>query len=113
MMYVEDAVKKGNRYTRMRNHKRIAQKKWIINWSWRFGSSRDFSVIENRYYTEPYRSKLKYWKLYYVSGSRKLAKMSTNRKIRQRFRDMPIDEDTTACRNSDYRRTEDYWWIVW
>lgn len=62
----------------------------------------------------------KFWKRYYLSGCRKMAKQKTNRKIRNDFKknlSRLIDEDHECHigleRGGEYRKVVDYDWFIW
>lgn len=59
----------------------------------------------NSYY-DFYCDKEKYWKFCYLSGCRKFAKRSTNRKIRN-------NKKLELKNPSDYRKVFDYDWTIW
>ena len=57
-----------------------------------------------------------YWRIYYLTGPRQYAKKCTDRRIRQKYRQMihHMDpEDVTALRGSDYEKEFDYNWEIW
>ena len=58
----------------------------------------------------------RYWRKVYVTGSRRLAKEQTNRKIRRTFRDQIQKaeyDNIPACRGADYQKYYDYMWTIW
>lgn len=69
-----------------------------------------------RRWLDPRNDGYKYWRRWYLSGNRKIARRSTERKIRQVFREMlhRMDpEDVRGDSNSDYRKRHDFWWEIW
>ena len=57
-----------------------------------------------------------YWGEYFLSGMRQYAKKYSDKRIRQKYRQMikKMDpEDVTAPRGADYEKEYDYWWTIW
>lgn len=57
-----------------------------------------------------------YWNEFYLSGPRGFAKRSTNRRIRQQYREMIANndpEDIMAHQGSEYQKEFDYAWTIW
>ena len=57
-----------------------------------------------------------YWKVYYLTGSRQYAKKYSDKRIRQKYRQMIAHmdpEDVTAPRGADYEKEYDYAYTIW
>lgn len=101
-----------NRYENKRNHKRHIKRKFSTGWFCCGSSEASYDGIirdcENLGWEIP-----KYWKVYYLSGPRKMAKQQTSRRIRRIYREMLKDGEAYALSNAAYRKTFDYCWTVW
>ena len=87
-------------YNRKKIHKKVLNRKHYYRWS------------EYDGYVSPDR---KYWKEFYLTGPRKVAKTCTNRKLRRIYNsyDMLHKEDIARPTNAMYRKYFDYWWTVY
>ena len=57
-----------------------------------------------------------YWTEWYMSGRRQYAKKYSDKRIRQKYRQMISNmdpEDVTTLRGADYEKEYDYAWTVW
>lgn len=57
-----------------------------------------------------------YWKTWYISGTRAYARQSTNRRIRQKYRELigrGEFEDICVLSGGEYEKEFDYWWTVY
>lgn len=97
-----------NRYTNKCKHKAI-QKRRHFRW-WGYYETEGYKGQELPGYTN------KYWKDFYLSGSRQYAKEETNAKIRSFFRNKLNGhdfEDLNAMSGSDYQKEYDFEWTLW
>ena len=108
-----------NRYARKRLHKRKLKYQHAKNWFYggAYGQPElaKQQMEERAEPNEPNKG-YKYWQTYYLSGPRALAKQSTNRKIRTKYRLMIKRgdyEDIKAPAGADYEKEFDYNWTVW
>lgn len=57
-----------------------------------------------------------YWKIYYLTGRRQYAKKYSDRRIRQKYRQIMHNadpEDITALQGSDYEKEYDYYYTIY
>lgn len=57
-----------------------------------------------------------YWETWYISGTRAYAKQCTNRRIRQKYRELigrGEFEDICVLSGGEYGKEFDYWWTVY
>ena len=57
-----------------------------------------------------------YWQEWYMTGSRQYAKKYSDKRIRQKYRQLIRNtdpEDITAPRGADYEKEYDYVWTIW
>ena len=118
-----------NRYAKLRRHKRYLKQRhanaycrWNVHDDER-KCKEDFEedkILGSRFMLHDLRNNgYRYWRNYYLSGTRKFAKESTNRKIRAKYRDLirnkPIEylSDVPAPQGSDYEKEFDYFWTLW
>ena len=92
--------KRVNGYHRKKIHKRILKKKHRIWYA--------------DYHTDNTNADKEYWKQFYLTGPRKVAKDCTNRKIRRTYNkyNMLNTEDMARPTNAMYRKYFDYWWTI-
>lgn len=119
---------KTNRYARKRKHKRELEKKFAKGYSYGSGQY-DVGWLKRKLIDEaenaddwwsrkhpPRNRGWEYWKTYYLSGRRQMAKKYTDKCIRQKYRQMIHHydpEDVTAPRGADYEKEYDYFWTIW
>ena len=116
--------RKLNRHARKRKHKQAMKERYAKKF-FLMRSKCDWNTLKIVFEDYiPYKSRhpLDYWKEYHISGARRYAKDETNNKVRSDWRAdasralslYDIDDDETyVLRNSDYRKTFDYFWTVW
>ncbi len=121
---------KTNRYTRKRKHKQILEKQYANQYHYGRSSPCDVRLLRDKltreaeeeadswwYRKHPPRNKgWEYWRIYYLTGMRQFAKKFSDKRIRQKYRQMikKMDpEDVTAPRGSDYEKEFDYNWTIW
>ena len=118
---------KTNRYTRKRKHKRILEKQYANQYHYGRSLPCDVRLLRDKLTREaeeeadswwhPPRNKgWEYWRIYYLTSRRQFAKKFSDKRIRQKYRQMikKMDpEDVTAPRGSDYEKEFDYNWIIW
>ena len=120
---------KMNRYAKKRRHKRKLEKLYAEKYH--YGGTGSYSVewLRDRLIREaeeddsywrrkhPPRNKgWEYWQIYYLSGRRQYAKKYTDKRIRQKYRQMiqKLDpDDVTAPSGADYEKEFDYDWTIW
>lgn len=117
-----------NRYALKRRHKRKIKKKHMLRYSG--GADQNLKIFEDRLRRDaeeyadtwwrrkhpPRNGGYEYWGECYLSGRRKFAKKFSDKRIRQKYRQMirNLDpEDVTAPRGSDYEKEFDYAWTIW
>lgn len=91
-----------NRYERKMEHKRTMKRRRLIE-----------AGFEERFLRGD-----KYWKEFYLSGRKGLAKDESNRRVRAVYRELLAvladgGEDVPALQRAEYRKIYDYWWTVW
>lgn len=122
---------KMNRYARKRRHKRNLEKRFTNQYHYGRGSSpgsvrvlRDKLMREAEenadswwYRKHPPRNKgWEYWQLCYLTEMRQYAKKYSDKRIRQKYRQMikKMDpEDVPAPKGADYEKEFDYNWVIW
>jgi len=119
-------MSKLNRYARKRKHKRELEKGYAT----RYGTYSNTRLLQDRLEREaeeredswwfrkhpPRNNGWEYWKSFYLSGCRQYAKKYSDKRIRQKYRQMikKFDhDDVTAPRGADYEKEFDYNWTVW
>ena len=119
---------KVNRYAQKRQHKRKMQKRYMLKYS--FGRDHNLTEFRDRLIREaeeyadtwwgkkhpPRNEGYEYWDEFFYSGMRQYAKKFSDKRIRQKYRQMikKMDpEDVTAPRGADYEKEFDYWWTIW
>lgn len=117
----------ANRYARKRRHKRELEKKYAKKYAYGSGQY-DVQWLREKLRREaqednwwirkhpPKNNGWEYWRIYYLSGRRGYAKKYSDKRIRQKYRQMirHLDlEDVTALRGSDYEKEYDYNWTIW
>lgn len=118
-MYENGARVKG--YAKKRLHKRKLKKRFLGSmWGYpQYKSYEDYLANHKPYYFGwgyDFEPNQKYWQKVYVTGSRKLAKDQTNRKIRRKFRDEIQKgeyDSLPACHGAEYQKYFDYMWTIW
>lgn len=115
-----------NRHAQKRRHKLEMQKRYMRKNS----RLRNLKLLEDekrRYVEEneeewwlrkhpPRNGGWEYWSDWSISGRRQFAKKFSDKRIRQKYRQMirNIDpEDVTALRGADYEKEFDYAWTIW
>ena len=123
-MIMYENGRKLNRHARKRKHKQAMKERYAKKF-FLMRSQCDWNTLKIAFEDYiPYKSRhpLDYWKEYHISGARRYAKDETNNKVRSDWRAdasralslYDIDDDETyVLRNSDYRKTFDYFWTVW
>ena len=119
-------MRRKDRYLAKRMHKLKLQKKYMKRYDW--GRTQNLKLFQDHLIEEaskdswwlrkhpPRNHGWEYWKTCYYSGRRKVAKEGTNRRIRQKYRQMISNmdpEDVTAPSGSDYEKEYDYFWTIW
>ncbi len=121
-----------NRYARMRRHKRHLKQLHANKYNRYYISAdeqeekesyRKYADEDNlwlRRFCDPRNDGYTYWCTFYISGPRKYAKSSTNRKIRSKFKSMGLKhmnaealEDVMTMRGADYEKEFDYFWEIY
>ena len=103
----------SNRYGRKCKHKDVMKRNFCASY-YRAYSKNAWDRIKNQ--DNDTWWKKRYWLTYYLSGCRKIAKKSTNRKIRGIYRNITNAAELdilTALSNADYRKYFDYDWTIW
>lgn len=116
-----------NRYAMKRKHKRELEKKYATQY--RFGSPCNVRILrdelmrkaeeEDSWWLKKYPPRnngWEYWKSWDLSGARGYAKKYSDKRIRQRYREMikKMDpEEIIAPRGADYEKEYDYLWTIW
>ena len=118
---------RDNRYAQKRKHKQKLQEHYATLYAYPYRSVnklRDYLILEaeadkDTYWRRkhpPRNHGWEYWRIYYVTGRRKIAKKYTNKAIRQKYR-MTLHtedlEDIQAMKGSDYEKEFDYAWTIW
>lgn len=119
-----------NRYSRKRRHKRIMKKKYLMHHGYRTNEAA-FLEEYSRYPWPPKSHRNRndgytYWDDYTFSKRRRFAKQSSDRRVRQRYRNLLSDlsledldlvcdvlEDVRALRHAEYQDLFDYAWEIW
>lgn len=107
--------KRVNGYHRKRIHKQESKNKFAKTW-WYGNSAGDWNQMVIDYLRDPEYRSLDYWKTFYLSGCRKVAKTSTSRRLRNIFKSYVAREDydnIPVLNNADYRKYFDYDWTIW
>ena len=119
---------KTNRYARKRMHKREMEKQYAKKYAYGRPGMYNVCILRDRLEREaqedtwwrrkhpPRNNGWEYWRTYYLSGMRGYAKKYSDKRIRQKYRQMirQLDpEDITALRGSDYEKEYDYNWTIW
>lgn len=117
---------KTNRYARKKRHKRKMEEEYATKY-W-FGCPCNVKLLrdklkndacEDNWYNRrhpPRNNGWEYWKIWYISGARQYAKKYSDKRIRQKYRQMirKYDpDDVTAPKGADYEKEYDYNWTVW
>lgn len=113
-----------NRHAKMRKHKRYTKEKHSDQMTGGRVSNLKLYADKCRDYWGDYHGGDRnggyhYWETLYLTGSRKFAKQSTNRKIRAQYRsalssaDINDLVDVQALSGSDYEKAFDYAWTLW
>ena len=119
-----------NRYARKRRHKRKMQKHYAEKYYYGGTRPADVRTLRDKLMREaeeddgsvwrkkhPPRNKgWEYWRVYYLTGPRQYAKKYTDKRIRQKYRQMlsRMDhEDIVALNGSDYEKEFDYSYTIW
>lgn len=111
--------KRVNNYSKKRLHKQKMKNHFAKIWFW--GSAEmSYNTIERFYNRRFPGESIDYWKRWYFSGKRRLAKDNTNRKLRQLGREhcqkakiADIEEMARLPQGSEYQKYFDYGWEVW
>lgn len=101
-------------HAKERLHKRKMKKRYAKKYSWG-NSCREWEILEIEYQDMVLDSRyhpLNYWRDYYLSDMRKIAKKATSRRIR-RTMNQATEEDYLILRGADYRKYFDYDWFIW
>lgn len=112
VIIVYENGKQINHYANKMIHKRKLKDKYRRSW---IGNPRCASWEDYFAHADDWDD-LKYWKEWYLSGSRRFAKCCTNSALRSGFREEFSHEDYEnmyAPQNSEYKRLFDYMWSVW
>lgn len=119
---------KTNRYARKRMHKREMEKQYAKRYAYGRPGMYNVRILRDRLEREanedtwwnrkhPARNHgWEYWKTCYLSGMRGYAKKYSDKRIRQKYRQMikHFDpEDVYAPRGADYEKEYDYACTVW
>ena len=121
---------KMNRYAKKRKHKRELEKKYARNYAYGRRGMYDVRYLRGKLMREaeekedswwrrkhPARNHgWEYWRTYYYSGMRGYAKKYSDKRIRQKYRQMISKydpEDVTAPQGADYEKEYDYAWTIW
>lgn len=114
-------------YAQKRKHKRIMQKKYTTQyWNGRYSAQELRDKLEREaeedagsYWSRkhpPRNNGWEYWRLYYLTGKRQYAKKYSDKRIRQKYRQMISHgdpEDVSVPRRADYQKEYDYNWTIW
>ncbi len=120
---------KTNRYARKRRHKRELEKRYARQYMYGCGEY-SVPVLRNRLIAEaekdadtwwgrkhPARNRgWEYWRTYYLSGRRGFAKKYSDKRIRQKYRQLIHrcdPEDVPAPKGAEYEKDFDYDWTIW
>lgn len=115
-----------NRHALKRRHKLEMQKRYMR----KYGGPHSLKMFEDEQrrkeeeYADTYWGRKhpgrnggwEYWTEWFMSGRRQYAKKYSDKRIRQKYRQMikKMDpEDVTAPRGADYEKEYDYAWTVW
>lgn len=110
-------MRKINRHAQMRKHKREMKKRFGILYCWNSTNTtlaREECEREKEWRGCDRNNGYVYWKTFYLTGCRHMARNLTNRTIRSAFRNMLHNlnedniEDVCAMRGSDYTKVVDY-----
>lgn len=118
---------KRTRYSQKLKHKREMEKKYATRYM--FGRPCNVRRLRDKLEREaeesdswwlkkhpPRNNGWEYWKQWDLSGMRGYAKKYSDKRIRQRYREMikKMDhEEITAPRGADYEKEYDYLWTIW
>ena len=121
---------KTNRFSRKRLHKRKLEQRFAR--SYFYGTTapgdvrllrdklmRDFDEEQDSWWMKkhpPRNHGWEYWKTYYLTGRRQYAKKYSDKRIRQKYRQMISKydpEEVTAPKGADYEKEFDYDWTIW
>ena len=117
---------KRNRYAQKRQHKREMKKRYMRKYA--CGVYHNLKLFEDKLREEgsqdtlwnrkhpPRNGGYEYWDEFFYSGKRQYAKKYSDKRIRQKYRQLikKLDhEDVTAPRGADYEKEYDYWWTIW
>ena len=94
----------STRYTNKRIHKRKMEKKFANHWYYGRTRPGDVKLLREQLMREA------------ETGRRQYAKKYSDRRIRQKYRQLihNLDpEDVTAPRGADYEKEYDYNWTIW
>lgn len=123
-------LSKLNRYAQKRRHKRELEKRYANGYSY-YGHNRgSVNMLRDRLIREaeensdswwykkhpPRNNGWEYWRIIYLSGRRGFAKKYSNKRIRQKYRQMICKDDpeeVIALRRAGYEKEFDYNWTVW
>lgn len=114
-------------YAQKRKHKRIMQEKYTKQrWSGRYSVKelrdkleREAEEDADSYWSRkhpPRNNGWEYWRLLYLTGRRQHAKKYSDKRIRQKYRQMIHHadlEDAIAPKRADYQKEYDYAWTIW
>lgn len=118
-----------NRYTRKRIHKRKMEKHYANIYGYG-GGAYDVRKLRDKLMREadedsdslwrrkhaPRNRGWEYWKYYYLTGRRQYAKKYSDKRIRQKYRQIikhNDHDDVPALRGAAYEKEYDYSWTVW
>jgi len=117
-----------NRHAMKRKHIREQEKKYAKGYCYGRRGQHSISYLrdklreeaaEDNWYNRRYPKRnggWEYWKSYYLTGPRQFAKKCTDRRIRQKYRQIIHHydpEDVTAPHGADYEKEYDYAWTIW
>lgn len=113
-------------YAQKKHHKRVMKKQYAMKYGditnirlLRDKLERDAEEYRDSYWYRKHPARnngWEYWRQWYISGRRRIAKKYTDKRIRQKYRQMIHrydPDDVTAPRGSDYEKEYDYAWTIW
>lgn len=118
-------MNRKSRYFQKREHKRKLKKKYAVKYGWsnvrllQDKEERDAEEYKDTYWGRkhpPRNNGWTYWRIWYISGRRGYAKKYSDKRIRQKYRQMvrkQDPDDVTAPRGADYQKEYEYNWTVW
>lgn len=108
-----------NRHAMKMRHKHEMQKRYMR----KYGGYQNLKIFEEEirrqnhgWYKSQRNGGWDYWSEWYLTGSRQYAKKYSDKRIRQKYRQMIkklSPEDVTAPRGADYEKEYDYAWTIW